>query len=88
MICRAIRFSPRRRPFTRLGATPVFVDIEPDTCNLDAANVAERVTSRTRAIIPFTCTVNAPTWNALGLARLHGLAVIEDACQAIGGLSR
>jgi dTDP-4-amino-4,6-dideoxygalactose transaminase len=69
----------------RLGATPVFVDIEPRTLNLDVDQVATRVTSRTKAIIPVhlfgQCADMAPL---LTLARQRGLIVIEDAAQAIG----
>jgi len=69
----------------RLGATPVFVDIDPLTLNLDVAQVAARVTPRTKAIIPVhlfgQCAEMAPL---LALARQHRLTVIEDAAQVIG----
>lgn len=69
----------------RLGATPVFVDIDPDTYNIDADKVASAVTSRTKAIMPVhlfgQCADMTPI---LEVASRHGLAVIEDACQAIG----
>lgn len=69
----------------RLGATPVFVDIDPDTYNIDADRVASAVTSRTKAIMPVhlfgQCADMTPI---LDVASRHGLAVIEDACQAIG----
>ena len=70
---------------TRLGAVPVFVDIEADTCNLDATLVASRITPRTKAIIPVHLYGQCADMDALSkLAEKHGIAVIEDACQAIG----
>jgi dTDP-4-amino-4,6-dideoxygalactose transaminase len=69
----------------RLGAMPVFVDVEPTTLNLDVAQVAARVTPRTKAVIPVhlfgQCADMAPL---LALARHHRLTVIEDAAQVIG----
>ena len=69
-----------------LGATPVFVDIEPDTCNIDAALIDAAVTERSRAIVPVSLygqTADMDEINAIG-AR-HGLCVIEDAAQSFGG---
>jgi len=69
----------------RLGAKPVFVDIDPKTYNLDPSRLAKAVTSKTRAIIPVhlygQCADMAPI---LELARANNLKVIEDAAQAIG----
>lgn len=69
----------------RLGAKPVFVDIRPDTFNIDAAQVAESIGRRTRAIIPvhlYGQTAEIETTTAL--ADKHRVPVVEDACQAIG----
>lgn len=68
----------------RLGARPVFVDICPDTYNIDAEKIEKAVTARTRAIIPVHLFGLAAEMGAiLDLAKKHRLAVIEDAAQAI-----
>ncbi len=69
----------------RLGATPVFVDIEPGSFNLDPELVSKAVTGRTRAIVPVHLFGQCAEMNPLlDLAREHGLFVVEDAAQAIG----
>lgn len=69
----------------RLGAKPVFVDIDPVSYNIDPARIEAAITPRAKAIIPVhlygQCAEMAPI---LALARKHRLTVIEDACQAIG----
>jgi dTDP-4-amino-4,6-dideoxygalactose transaminase len=69
----------------RLGARPVFVDIDPKTFNIDNAAIAKKITSRTRAIIPVhlfgQCAAMDPIMEA---AKANGIYVIEDAAQAIG----
>jgi perosamine synthetase len=71
------------------GATPVFVDIEPDTYLIDAKRIEAAITSRTRAICPvhlFGLVADMDMIQAI--ADRHGLAVIEDACQAHGATFR
>ena len=67
------------------GAQPVFVDIDPETFNIDPEQVAKAVTPRTRAIMPvhlygYMCDMDA----LQAIADRHGLKIVEDACQAIG----
>ncbi len=70
---------------SRLGAKPVFIDIQPDTFNLDPAQLERAVTSRTKAIIPVHLFGQCADMAAINLiAKAKGLPVIEDACQAIG----
>jgi dTDP-4-amino-4,6-dideoxygalactose transaminase len=68
-----------------LGATPVFVDIEPGTYNMDVSQVEAAITDKTKAILPVhifgQCVDMDPL---LDIADKHGIPVIEDACQAIG----
>jgi UDP-2-acetamido-2-deoxy-ribo-hexuluronate aminotransferase len=68
-----------------LGATPVFVDIEADTCNIDAILIEEKITSRTRAIIPVSLYGQPADMDEINaIAEKHGLVVIEDAAQSFG----
>lgn len=69
----------------RLGARPVFADIDARTFNLDPKSVENAVTPRTRAIIAVHLFGQCADMDAINdVARRHGLRVIEDACQAIG----
>lgn len=69
----------------RLGAKPVFVDIDPASYNLDPAQIERLITPATKAIIPVHLFGQCAEMDAiLEIARHHNLAVIEDAAQAIG----
>ena len=70
---------------SRLGATPVLVDIEPETYNIDVEAVRRAITPRTRAIVPVHLYGQAAEMTPLlTVAREYGLRVIEDAAQALG----
>lgn len=69
----------------RVGATPVFADIEPETFNLDPKEVERRITGKTKACIPVHLYGQSADMNPLkSLAKEHGFALIEDAAQALG----
>lgn len=68
-----------------LGATPVFVDIEPDTFNIDPSKIEAAITPRTKGIIPVHLFGHpAPMTDIKTIAQNHGLFVLEDAAQAWG----
>ncbi|MDR1997477.1 MAG: DegT/DnrJ/EryC1/StrS family aminotransferase [Candidatus Margulisbacteria bacterium] len=68
-----------------LGATPVFVDIEPDSYCIDVAQIEQKITSKTKAILPVHLFGHAADVGAIdAIAQKHNLLVIGDACQSIG----
>lgn len=68
----------------RLGATPVFADILPDTFNIDPAAIKAAITKRTRAVIPVHLFGQCADMDAiLNIAAKHNISVIEDAAQAV-----
>jgi UDP-2-acetamido-2-deoxy-ribo-hexuluronate aminotransferase len=70
-----------------LGAKPVFVDIEADTCNMNAALVEGKITPRTRAIMPVSLYGQCADMDEINaVAARHGLPVIEDAAQSFGAV--
>lgn len=69
----------------RLNARTVFVDIDPNTCNIDPNRIEKAITSKTRAIIPVHLYGQSADMDpVMEIARRHNLAVIEDGAQAIG----
>jgi perosamine synthetase len=78
-------FAASANCFIYEGATPVFADIDPQTLNLDPANVEACITSRTKAIVPvdiygYPCELD----ELRALAEKHGLALVQDSCEALG----
>ena len=72
---------------SRLHARPVFVDVCSETFNLDPTQLAKKITSRTKAILPVHLFGQCADMVAINeVANIHGIPVIEDACQAIGAI--
>jgi UDP-2-acetamido-2-deoxy-ribo-hexuluronate aminotransferase len=68
-----------------LGATPIFVDVEPDTCNLDYRLLEAKITARTKAIIPVSLYGQIADMDEINaIAAKRGIPVIEDAAQSFG----
>lgn len=68
-----------------LGAKPVFVDIEPDTCNIDASKIEAAITPKTKAIMPVSLYGQPADMDEINeIASRHNLVVIEDAAQSFG----
>jgi len=81
VICPAFTFYATAEAIARIGATPVFADIDPVTLNIDAADVERRITPKTKALMPVH--LFGRPMPVADLAQL-GLPVIEDAAQAFG----
>ena len=85
IIMPSFTFVSTANAFVIRGAKPVFVDIHPDTLNLNERLIEDKLTEKTKAIVPvhyagISCEMNA----IMGIARRHGIPVVEDAAQAIG----
>jgi dTDP-4-amino-4,6-dideoxygalactose transaminase len=70
---------------SRVGAIPVFADVEPDTFNINADLIEEKITDKTKGILPVHLFGQPARMDRISkIAEKHGLFVIEDACQAFG----
>ena len=85
VITTAMTFIATAAAIVHVGATPVVVDIDERTCNIDPKAIEAAITPRTKAIIPVHLYGQPAEMDAINaIAREHGLRVIEDACQAVG----
>jgi CDP-6-deoxy-D-xylo-4-hexulose-3-dehydrase len=84
IITSPLTFSTDIAPMVQSGIVPVFVDVEPDTYQLDPAGIAEMVGPRTKAILVPNLCGNVPDWDAIrSVADEHGLGVVEDSCDVL-----
>jgi dTDP-4-amino-4,6-dideoxygalactose transaminase len=89
VVCPSFTFVSTANAVLRVGAEPLFADIEDRTLGLDAADLERRLTPRTTAVLPVHYAGIAPDMDAiLALARPRGLKVIEDAAQGLGASYR
>jgi CDP-6-deoxy-D-xylo-4-hexulose-3-dehydrase len=85
IITSAVTFSTDIAPMIRKGIVPVFVDVTPDTFQIDVDAIEAMITSRTKAILAPNLIGNAPDWDIIRtIADRHGLKVVEDSCDALG----
>jgi CDP-6-deoxy-D-xylo-4-hexulose-3-dehydrase len=89
VITSPVTFSTDIAPLVRAGLTPVFVDVEHDTYNIDVDAIEAMISPRTRAILAPNLIGNAPDWDRIrAIADTHGLKVVEDSCDALGSTLR
>ena len=85
VIVPAVVFSTDVAPLVRAGLVPAFVDVEPDTFNMDVDGIEAMITPRTKAILGVNLIGNAPDWDRIrAVADAHDLQVVEDSCDALG----
>jgi CDP-6-deoxy-D-xylo-4-hexulose-3-dehydrase len=85
IITSAVTFSTDVAPMVRSGIVPAFVDVTPDTFQIDVDAIEAMIGSRTKAILAPNLIGNAPDWDEIRtIADRHGLRVVEDSCDALG----
>lgn len=85
IVTSAVTFSTDVAPMVRGGLVPVFVDVEPDTYQIDVAQIEDAIGPRTKAILAPNLIGNCPDWDAIrAIADRHGLQVVEDSCDCLG----
>lgn len=85
IITSSVTFSTDVAPVIRKGAVPVFVDVTPDTFQIDVNRIEEMISAKTRAILAPNLIGNCPDWDVIReIADRHNLLVIEDSCDALG----
>ena len=84
VITSPLTFSSDVAPLVRNGIVPVFVDVEPDTYQIDANAIEAMIGPRTKAILAPNLTGNCPDWDRIrAIADAHGLLVVEDSCDVL-----
>src|SRR4051794_29449641 len=89
VITPALTFSTDIAPLVRAGLVPVFVDVEPDTYNVDVEAIGAMIGPRTKAILVPNLIGNVPDWDRIrAIANDRDLQIIEDSCDALGSTLR
>lgn len=87
VITTAFSFIATAEVIVLAGAKPVYIDINPETCNIDVAQIEKAITPKTKAIMPVSLYGQPSDMDEINaLAKKHGLAVIEDAAQSFGAI--
>jgi len=85
IVTSAVTFSTDIASMLRAGLVPAFVDVTPDTFQIDEDGIEEMIGPRTKAILTPNLIGNAPDWDRIrAIANRHGLRVVEDSCDALG----
>ena len=89
VITSPLTFSSDIAPLVRNGIIPVFVDVEPDTYQIDVSAIEAMIGPRTKAILTPNLCGNIPDWDAIrAIADRHGLLVVEDSCDVLDSYLR
>ncbi|MES2304420.1 MAG: aminotransferase class I/II-fold pyridoxal phosphate-dependent enzyme [Gemmatimonadota bacterium] len=89
VITPALTFATTVAPLVRAGLTPAFVDVEPDTFNIDAEQIEAMITPATRAVMVPSLIGNLPDWDRIAaIAVAHNLIVVEDSADTLGATLR
>src|SRR6186997_1732105 len=89
VITSPITFSSDVAPLVRSGIVPVFVDVEPDTYQIDASKIEAMIGPRTKAILAPDLCGGVPDWDEIRrIADKHGLLVVEDSCDVLNSRLR
>jgi CDP-4-dehydro-6-deoxyglucose reductase, E1 len=84
-----LTFATTVAPLVKAGLVPSFVDVEPDTFNIDVARIEAAITPATRAIVVPSLIGNLPDWDRIAeIARARGLVVVEDSADTLGATLR
>src|SRR5439155_12922657 len=84
VITPALTFSTDIAPLVQSGIVPAFVDVEPDTLQVDVTKIEEMIGPRTKGMLIPNLVGNIPDWDAVAaIAEKHGLPVIEDSCDVL-----
>src|SRR5436190_1454366 len=84
VITPVVTFSSDVAPLVQSGIVPAFVDVDPETYQIDVGAIEEMVSPRTRAILAPNLVGNIPDWDRIReIADRHGLAVLEDSCDVL-----